>query len=67
MYASPLAFQYHSPTLFVFTVETSVIPGITGCYQTSGSSELFIPFLLLFLVEIGMLEEPIAYVCTNAR
>lgn len=56
MYASPLAFHYHSSTLFVFTVETSVIPGITGCYQTVGSAELFIPFLLLFAVELGMLE-----------
>ncbi|OJA13666.1 hypothetical protein AZE42_10833 [Rhizopogon vesiculosus] len=35
--------------------ETSVIPGITGCYQSSGSFELFIPFLLLFVLELGLL------------
>jgi hypothetical protein len=36
-----------------FTVETSAIPGITGCYQTS-AIRLFIPFLLLFALELGV-------------
>jgi predicted Kef-type K+ transport protein len=42
------------PLLTVFIVEVSVIPSITGCYQTSGSDELFVPFVLLFALELGM-------------
>ncbi|KAG1810937.1 uncharacterized protein BJ212DRAFT_1484065 [Suillus subaureus] len=34
---------------------TSAIPGITGCYQSSTSFQLFIPFLLLFAFELGLL------------
>lgn len=34
--------------------ETSPIPGITGCYQSSGSVELFLPFVLLFALEFGL-------------
>ncbi|OAX36726.1 hypothetical protein K503DRAFT_867382 [Rhizopogon vinicolor AM-OR11-026] len=45
--------------LFATTVtapfETSGIPGITGCYQSEGSVELFIPFLLLFALEFELL------------
>ncbi|KIK41341.1 hypothetical protein CY34DRAFT_213553 [Suillus luteus UH-Slu-Lm8-n1] len=36
--------------------ETSPIPGITGCYQSSGSVELFLPFVLLFALEFGLLS-----------
>ncbi|KAG2071262.1 hypothetical protein BDR04DRAFT_1142383 [Suillus decipiens] len=34
---------------------TSAIPGITGCYQSSNSSLLFIPFLLLTVFELGIM------------
>ncbi|KAG2367128.1 hypothetical protein BDR07DRAFT_362956 [Suillus spraguei] len=34
---------------------TSAIPGITGCYLSSTSSLLFIPFLLLFVFELGLM------------
>ncbi|KAG2104286.1 hypothetical protein BD769DRAFT_1695923 [Suillus cothurnatus] len=34
---------------------TSVIPGITGCYQSTTSFQLFIPFLLLFAFELGLM------------
>ncbi|KAG1899686.1 uncharacterized protein F5891DRAFT_1278748, partial [Suillus fuscotomentosus] len=34
---------------------TSTIPGITGCYQSPSSYQLFIPFLLLSLFEMGLL------------
>ncbi|KAG2123068.1 hypothetical protein DEU56DRAFT_64965 [Suillus clintonianus] len=34
---------------------TSVVPGITGCYQSSSSFQLFIPFLLLLALELGLL------------
>ncbi|KAG1739401.1 uncharacterized protein EDB91DRAFT_382292 [Suillus paluster] len=34
----------------------SPIPGITGCYQSSGSVELFIPFVLLFTLELGLIS-----------
>ncbi|KAG1739475.1 uncharacterized protein EDB91DRAFT_387173 [Suillus paluster] len=45
------------PPLFTYilstsTVVTSVIPGITGCYHTSDS--LFIPYLLLFVFQLGL-------------
>ncbi|KAG2038803.1 hypothetical protein BDR03DRAFT_953617 [Suillus americanus] len=34
---------------------TSTIPGITGCYQSSTSFRLFIPFLLLAVFELGLM------------
>ncbi|KAG2130796.1 uncharacterized protein EDB93DRAFT_73643 [Suillus bovinus] len=34
---------------------TSVIPGITGCYQTSTTYWLFIPFLLLSVLQLGLM------------
>ncbi|KAJ8593547.1 hypothetical protein M405DRAFT_930760 [Rhizopogon salebrosus TDB-379] len=44
--------------LFATTIPTSfeisAIPGITGCYQRE-SIQLFIPFLLLFALELGVL------------
>ncbi|KAG1821042.1 uncharacterized protein BJ212DRAFT_1337064 [Suillus subaureus] len=36
--------------------ETSPIPGITGCYQSSGSVRLFVPFLLLFGLELMLIS-----------
>ncbi|KAG1729021.1 hypothetical protein EDB19DRAFT_1939338 [Suillus lakei] len=36
--------------------ETSPIPGITGCYQSTGSDELFLPFVLLFALELGLVS-----------
>ncbi|OJA16681.1 hypothetical protein AZE42_06974 [Rhizopogon vesiculosus] len=43
-------------TTNVAPFETSAIPAITGCYQDSGSSSfgLFVPFLLLFVFELGL-------------
>ncbi|OAX38985.1 hypothetical protein K503DRAFT_119287 [Rhizopogon vinicolor AM-OR11-026] len=35
---------------------TSSIPGITGCYQSSGSASLFVPFLLLFVLELMLIS-----------
>ncbi|KAJ8585981.1 hypothetical protein M405DRAFT_381957 [Rhizopogon salebrosus TDB-379] len=35
---------------------TSSIPGITGCYQSSGSTGLFVPFLLFFVVELMLIS-----------
>jgi hypothetical protein len=68
IYQRPLCYYYHR-TMYVFspssrrlitthslsivTVETSAIPGITGCYETSGAFGLFLPFLLLFAFELG--------------
>lgn len=34
---------------------TSAIPGITGCYRSSTSFMLFIPFLLLFVFGLGLM------------
>lgn len=36
--------------------ETSTISGITGCYQSAGSDELFVPFILLFALELGLIS-----------
>jgi len=36
--------------------ETSVISSITGCYQSTGSDELFVPFVLLFALELGLIS-----------
>ncbi|KAG0708219.1 hypothetical protein DFH29DRAFT_893669 [Suillus ampliporus] len=36
--------------------KTSSIPGITGCYQSSGSVRLFVPFLLLFGLELMLIS-----------
>lgn len=36
--------------------ETSSIPGITGCYQSSGSTGLFVPYLLLFVLELMLIS-----------
>ncbi|KAG2124602.1 hypothetical protein DEU56DRAFT_916955 [Suillus clintonianus] len=35
--------------------ETSATPGITGCYQSAGSDELFLPFVL-FALELGFIS-----------
>ncbi|KAG2139586.1 uncharacterized protein EDB93DRAFT_696544 [Suillus bovinus] len=34
---------------------TSAVPGITGCYRKSSNYRLFIPFILLFVFELGLL------------
>jgi len=44
-----------STTTATAPYETSGIPGITGCYQGPGSFRLFIPFLLLLAIELGLL------------
>ncbi|KAG1895662.1 uncharacterized protein F5891DRAFT_656230 [Suillus fuscotomentosus] len=36
--------------------ETSAISSITGCYQSTGSDELFVPFVLLFALELGLIS-----------
>ncbi|KAJ8588166.1 hypothetical protein M405DRAFT_820153 [Rhizopogon salebrosus TDB-379] len=46
---------------------TSPVPGITGCYQTSGSAELFIPFLLLFIVEMALVTLTLVRAIQNWR
>ncbi|KAG1721000.1 hypothetical protein EDB19DRAFT_1962723 [Suillus lakei] len=37
-------------------VRTSVIPGITGCYRSSRSVQLSMPFLLLFIFALGLVS-----------
>ncbi|KAG1739519.1 hypothetical protein EDB19DRAFT_834346 [Suillus lakei] len=34
---------------------TSEVPGISGCFQIVGSIQLFVPFLLFFAVELGLM------------
>ncbi|KAG1842624.1 hypothetical protein F4604DRAFT_1960835 [Suillus subluteus] len=35
-------------------VTTSVVPGITGCYRSSTSVQFLMPFLLLFVFQLGL-------------
>ncbi|KAG2121874.1 hypothetical protein DEU56DRAFT_90942 [Suillus clintonianus] len=35
-------------------VMTSTIPGITGCYRSSRSVQFFMPFLLIFVLQLGL-------------
>ncbi|KAG2137029.1 hypothetical protein DEU56DRAFT_353756 [Suillus clintonianus] len=37
-------------------VTTSAIPGITGCYRTSRSAEVFLPFLLMCVFQLGLIS-----------
>ncbi|KAJ8597108.1 hypothetical protein M405DRAFT_928373 [Rhizopogon salebrosus TDB-379] len=59
MLTAALAVVVTSISVLFFTTtiapfETSAIPGITGCYETSGAFGLFLPFLLLFAFELGL-------------
>jgi hypothetical protein len=56
----------HSTTTHIIAsiVETSEILGITGCYQGEGSFKLFIPFLLLFVHELGVAAS--IHICTGS-
>ncbi|KAG1821043.1 uncharacterized protein BJ212DRAFT_976116 [Suillus subaureus] len=47
--------------------ETSSIPSITGCYQSSGSVRLFVPFLLLFGVELMLISLMLTRAIRNWR
>lgn len=47
--------------------ETSSIPGITGCYQSSGSVGLFVPFLLLFGLELMLISLTLTCAIRNWR
>ncbi|KAG1734172.1 hypothetical protein EDB19DRAFT_1174939 [Suillus lakei] len=47
--------------------ETSSILGITGCYQSSGSVGLFIPFLLLFGLELMIISLTLTCAIRNWR
>ncbi|KAG1809151.1 uncharacterized protein BJ212DRAFT_619312 [Suillus subaureus] len=33
---------------------TGAIPGITGCYRTSNSVQLYLPFIVLFVFQLGL-------------
>ncbi|KIK37588.1 hypothetical protein CY34DRAFT_810162 [Suillus luteus UH-Slu-Lm8-n1] len=49
------------------TYAISAIPGITGCYQSSSSFQLFIPFLLLCAFELGLLTLTLTRAIQNWR
>ncbi|OJA09441.1 hypothetical protein AZE42_02614 [Rhizopogon vesiculosus] len=46
---------------------TSMIPGIAGCYQASGSTILFVPFLLLSVVEMSLVTLTLVRAIQNWR
>ncbi|KAG2127133.1 hypothetical protein DEU56DRAFT_533913 [Suillus clintonianus] len=43
-----------TPIHFTFTVTTSVIPGIPGCYWSSSSIQYFMSYILFFVFQLGM-------------
>ncbi|KAG2145341.1 uncharacterized protein EDB93DRAFT_1151815 [Suillus bovinus] len=47
--------------------QTSSIPGVTGCYQSSGSTGLFVPFLLLFGLELMLISLTLTCAIRNWR
>ncbi|KAG1755856.1 hypothetical protein EDB19DRAFT_1663355 [Suillus lakei] len=46
-----LFFAFHTAPF-----ETSPIPGITGCYQPSGSIGFFVPFILVSVLQLGLIS-----------
>ncbi|KAG2113957.1 hypothetical protein DEU56DRAFT_761881 [Suillus clintonianus] len=50
-----------------YTVTTSAIPGITGCYGSSRNVQHFIPFLLLFVFQLGLVSLTLIRVMQNWR
>ncbi|KIK45008.1 hypothetical protein CY34DRAFT_573176 [Suillus luteus UH-Slu-Lm8-n1] len=59
---SVTTFTFTCPSTFID--ETSPILGITGCPQSSGSVELFLPFVLLFALEFG--QSPRSFMYTQS-
>ncbi|KAG2082579.1 hypothetical protein BD769DRAFT_1783567 [Suillus cothurnatus] len=43
-------------TISTSYVLISAIPGITGCYRSSSGVQFFMPFLLLFIFELGLVS-----------
>ncbi|KAG2137025.1 hypothetical protein DEU56DRAFT_980757 [Suillus clintonianus] len=48
-------------------VTISAIPGITGCYRSSGSFPFFVPFILFFVFALGLLSLTLVQVIQNWR
>ncbi|KAG2355428.1 hypothetical protein BDR07DRAFT_1493213 [Suillus spraguei] len=54
----------------IYTVSTSAIPGIPGipgCYRTSSSVELYLPFILLFVFQLGLVSLTLIRTIQNWR
>ncbi|KAG2121455.1 hypothetical protein DEU56DRAFT_760701 [Suillus clintonianus] len=47
----------------ILIVATSEIPGITGCYRTSSSVQLYLPFILLFVFQLELAVNQVLYSC----
>ncbi|KAG2127081.1 hypothetical protein BD769DRAFT_1640176 [Suillus cothurnatus] len=58
-----VAFTTTAPAAYA----TSAIPGITGCYQSSASFQLFIPFILLSAFELGLMTLTLICALQNWR
>lgn len=58
-----VSFATTAPAIYAI----SAIPGITGCYQSSSSLQLFIPFLLLCAFELGLLTLTLIRAIQNWR
>ncbi|KAG1810548.1 uncharacterized protein BJ212DRAFT_582311 [Suillus subaureus] len=54
-------------TIAASHVMTSAIPGITGCYRTSHGIQLSMPFLLLFVFELGLISLTLIRAMQNWR
>ncbi|KAG1827905.1 hypothetical protein EV424DRAFT_1388645 [Suillus variegatus] len=62
----PLVFAHIHSTPIVSTSTIPGIPGITGCYRTSSSVQLYLPFILLFVFQLGTCRREPTYII-NAR
>ncbi|KAG1718995.1 hypothetical protein EDB19DRAFT_768866 [Suillus lakei] len=62
-----VAIAFTSSAVAGSQVTTSAIPGITGCYRTSRSFQLSMPFLLLFIFELGLISLTFIRVIQNWR
>ncbi|KAG2032728.1 hypothetical protein BDR03DRAFT_926398 [Suillus americanus] len=54
-------------TIAVSHVTTSVVPGIRGCYRTSRGIQLSMPFLFLFIFELGLVSLTLICAIQNWR
>ncbi|KAG1824068.1 hypothetical protein DFJ58DRAFT_830670 [Suillus subalutaceus] len=54
-------------TISTSYILTSAIPGIAGCYRSSRGVQFFIPYLLLFVFELGLVSLTLMRTIQNWR
>ncbi|KAG2078744.1 hypothetical protein BDR04DRAFT_331887 [Suillus decipiens] len=64
---SQLIFVYIHCALIVSTSAIPGIPGIPGCYRTSSNANLYLPFILLFVFQLGLVSLTLIRTIRNWR